>query len=228
MKFLKIENRIFEFIFSNIIKWHLIYDQYRYFLNENEINSWAIDDNKYFQEKLSSLFEYGNSDEEFSELRTFDLYCGTIGQDINNLLRGEVYNLKIEYLREFICELESSLNKFKVSENVISIRRMPSKFIDSRYRKGNTFIERGFLSTSMNLSYREDINAGSTLLENEALLLIKISKGTCAAYIEEAIPEHRQRKEYELLLQKDLAFYIEKNIKILSNRVIILRVCNPR
>jgi len=227
MKFLKIENRIFEFIFSNIIKWYLISDQYRYFLNEDKISSWAINDNEYFQKKILSLFEFRDSDEESSELKTFDLYCGTIGQDINNLLRGEAYNLKNEYLREFICELENSLNKFKVCENVISIRRMPSKFIDSRYRKGNTFIERGFLSTSMNLSYREDINAGRTLLKNEALLLIKIPKGTCAAYIEEAIPEYRQRKEYELLLQKYLAFYIEKNIKILSNRVIIMRVCNP-
>jgi len=78
MKFLKIENRIFEFIFSNIIKWYLISDQYRYFLNEDKISSWAINDNEYFQKKILSLFEFRDSDEESSELKTFDLYCGTI------------------------------------------------------------------------------------------------------------------------------------------------------
>jgi hypothetical protein len=228
MDLLKIENRIFEFVFAKLlarlIKKDFDPNRYRYFKNELGIKDWGITDSKYFQKKIHAKNNLMASESDLFELKAFDFYSGNVARQINNVLRRKISISGLEYLNEHIYQLENTLYKFKVRENIVTIRRMSCLFIDNRFDKGKKIVEKCFLSTSLNLSSRVDIDGDKTLLNNEALLIIKIPEGVHAAYIEEAIDENRQRKEYELLLQKDLTLHVELNLKIFSNRIILLHV----
>lgn len=223
----RFENRVFEFIFQKTLFTQINrssgQNQYKFFRTENGIQEWGLEYSRYFQ-SLSPVPSTLISDSFSFELEAIHQYSGFTGLQINDLLRGKSFTHKREYLEKFIYQIDDILNNFRLRDNLIAIRKMSSKYIDDKYKRGNIFIEKGFLSTSLNLSYRKNINGESAHLHKDAILLIKIPKGTKAAYIEEAISVSNQRKEYELLLQRNLSFFVERNIKILSNRIIVLRL----
>jgi hypothetical protein len=228
MNILKVENKILELFFSNLVLRQIKTDYklfgYRYFINSFEIKEWGSNHSKYFQKMICNRNNLLLSSDESFELDAINFYCGYTGRQINDVLRGMASFSGKEDLNDFIGQLDKTLNNFKTHENVIAIRRMPCEFLPNGLRKGGRIIEKGFLSTSLNLFYRADYDGDNSLLHNEALVLIEIPKGTNAAYIEEAIHIERQREEFELLLQRNLTFIVKKNIKIFSNRIVILKV----
>lgn len=111
------------------------------------------------------------------------------------------------------------INKFKTKFNVIGIRRLP-RFVFDKLKKGSIYKEKGFLGCSQKLDYRYKKEGGTHDLKNEALLILKIPRGTNAFYVESI----SQRKEFELIIQKGISIKIEKNIRIFNNRIIIGKI----
>jgi len=224
MRILNIENVIFEYFFKRLLtKWvkkDFIPNNYKYFINSSEIKDWGECGNLYFK-KLNYLkgILQATKDELF-ELESFDFYQGYVGEKMNNLLRGtNSYMCNDSYIKN-ISTIEKTLTKFNLKDNVVALRRTDAK-IFQKYKINSNFIEHGFLSTSINLSHREDTSVYNKLLRNEAIIILKIPLGSNALYVEEVQEERGRRKEYELLVQKGSIIKIEKNFKILSNRIIL-------
>jgi hypothetical protein len=142
-----IQDRIFEYQFKKIILRLNEQDfklyQYKYFIDESEISEWGRNHSIYFNSINKAKGYLEASESELSELEILDYYAGYVGERINDLLRGKPFIFK-DYLWKCIFELDKCLNKFIVAENVISIRRMPFKYVDNRYKQGNVFVEEGF------------------------------------------------------------------------------------
>ncbi len=220
-----IKNWIFEFVFKIaifiLIKKDLVPNNYKYFCNKKEIDDWGITFNNYFLKKEAKLKTPDATEEDKKEMKTLSYYTGYIGEQMNGLLRGDKEYIFPDLI-EHIEILSKLINKFKLSNNVIVVRRVPCKYIDNNVKKGYIYTDNGFVSTSLNLSYRLNHESIFCPLKNEALIILKIPNGTNACYIEQV----SNRGEYELILQKKTKMIIEKNIIILGNRIILAKVIN--
>jgi hypothetical protein len=196
-------------------------NKYKYFEDLNEIETWGSEYSLYYQNLIALSNKLQASKEQLDELNDIDYYCGFYSERINNHLREITQD---ESLNGIIQRIDSYLNKFILRENIIVVRRVPNRFIDKKYKKNNCFIEKGFLSTSLNLFFRLDNNSDFNPLKNETLLIIKIPKSVRGAYIEKALPENKQRKEYEFLISRNQLIKVQYNKKILSNRLIKLQI----
>ncbi|MGB0981716.1 MAG: ADP-ribosyltransferase [Winogradskyella sp.] len=127
-----------------------------------------------------------------------------------------------ELIENRIKALSQSLSKFKIKDNLIVIRRFPKTQFNHKLKKGDSFLENGFLSTSINLFSRLDNESNYSPINNEILMLLKVPKETNACYIEKI----SNKGEYELLIQKGKRIKVEKNIKILNNRIVIGEITN--
>jgi hypothetical protein len=224
MNFLIFQNIIYEYIFSKLLKkWirkDFIPNNYKYFVNSSEIGDWGNFGNLYFKKLNNLKNNVIATKEELFELKSFDFYQGYVGERMNNLLRGTNSYLDNDSLFEYITSIENTLNKFELKENIVVLRRTDAKLFNN-YKTNSNFNEFGFLSTSINLSHREDSEGNNRQLRNEALLILKIPSKSNALYVEEVQNECRRRNEYELLIQKGSRIKIENNFKIFSNRIII-------
>jgi len=222
---IKIKNLLFEIYFliliDNLIVNDFLPNNYRYFKGAKHINSWAVSFNKYFIDIKKRIKTQKGSDEDKAEIETYSFYAGYVARKMNDILRtGENNNYLPEYFQQHIDRLANSLNKFHLPENVVAIRRIKCKYFNENIKKGDNYKEKGFLSTSLNLFYRLDSESIFRLLDKEAIIILKIPKGTNACYIEEI----SKRREYELVLQKNTSMAIEKNIHIFGNRIIVAKV----
>jgi len=223
------KNKVFELFFklkiNSLIKKDFDPNEYKYFKNSKEIKKWGGKFNLYFEDKRKLKNSVLASEDDLQELELLDYYAGYGSEIINKYLRGiQQYLIDEKDIENKSTNLEKIIGKFNLTENLISIRLMPSKFINKDYKKGKIFIEKGFLSTSLNLTYRMDYQGSKIILKNQALLIIKIPKGTNAIYTEEVQPKSRQREEYELIIQKNQKIRIESNQKIFSNRIIVVSI----
>lgn len=170
----------------------------------------------YNDEDLESLYKNKYKEEELA----VKLYTGFVGEKMNRYLRNN--NLEKPLYYEYLLLLSDLISNFYTSVSIIGLRRMPS-FVFDKLKKGDIYSEKGFLGCSIKLDvrYEESLNR-SKPLQNEALLLLKIPKGTNAFYAE-AISK---RKEFELIIQKGLNYRIEKNIKIFNNRIVVASIAD--
>ena len=223
-----LENYIFEkLLHKKFQKLKLdLKGEYLIFKDLDTIKKWGNSDSQYFQKmhKLASI--RSANEQQTKELSSFDSYLGYESKHINNFLRTEKYDsfYSEETLIKNALELKTYISKFQLKDNIIAIRRVPIEYIDERYSIGNRFIEKGFLSTSLNTAYRLDYDGVNKQLKKEALIIYMIPKETPAVYVEESLPKERQRKEYELLVQCGSHILVEEKFKILSNMIILLKI----
>lgn len=232
-QFSTFESNFFEYFFkkklTQWIKKDFSPNRFNYFSNESEIRRWKNPDSDYFKNLLERMCDIQTTYLENNELKLFDLYCGFYYIPLNNRLREiEDYRPDKAKIENDIIELDKYLSKFRTNENLIAIRRIPSEIADKSYRAGNSFQEKGFLSTSLNLMYRKNTNGVYKQINNECIMVLKIPKGTCAAYVEESIPSNRQREEYELLIQRESKIHILSKYKLFSNRLILAELSNAK
>ena len=139
---------------------------------------------------------------------------------MNNLLRGKQTVMFPELIERRIETLSKSLLNFRLKDNLIVIRRFPKSEFNPKLKKGDLYCEKGFLSTSLNLSSRLDTESNYRPINNEVLMLLKVPKGTNACYIEQI----SNRQEYELIIQKGKKIKIERNLRIINNRIVIGKI----
>ncbi|MDE1206039.1 ADP-ribosyltransferase [Tenacibaculum larymnensis] len=228
--FSKLEVKIFEWVFERKLKSYVT-DDYKYFNNLEEISTWAFDSTNYFDKlkEVSQKTFYVGENQELKEVDVLDRYCGWGYLRINDYLRGNeiriVFENSIEYLEKDICLLENVLNKFKLKESLICVRRTGRCFVEN-YKPGDFFVEKGFLSTSLNAFNRLDKNGEHRDLKREALIIFRVQKGVSALYVEEIQPEDNRKNEYELLVNREAKIRIVSNTKILSNRILLAEIIN--
>jgi hypothetical protein len=216
------KNKIFELFFQIQIK-SLFKDSsqngYKYFLNPKDIKDWGDSYDRYFSDLWQRMNRLEVANEMAFEWETLKFYTGYKSLELNKLLRGEnVYFQDQCYDR--IETLANCIEKFSLHENVIVIRRIKNKHWNSLIKKGSIFTDKAFLSTSLNMNYRKDINGNYSNFKNETIILFKVPKGTKACYIESV----SKREEFELLIQKGSRYKIEKTRLFLGNRIVIASI----
>jgi len=215
-----LKNKYFENAYSKLLN-KLIkkeFNNYKYFIDTSKIDGWGAEYNSYFNnnKKIINSITATNESDRY-EIETYEYYAGYVGEKMNRILRQEQFILFPEVFEPRIKVLTNSLNKFKLSDNVIVIRRIPNIKFYQKVKKGEIIQEKGFLSTSLNLFSRLDYQSEYSPIENEVLMILKIPKGTNACYIEQI----SKRKEYELLIQRNQKIKIIMNRKILNNRIVL-------
>jgi hypothetical protein len=216
------KNKIFEYVFNRVlnknIRRNFTPNNYNTFYTETELNQFGKKNELYFTNKETEVNNNVWDNELIADYendkRAIDLYTGYIGAKINTFFRNSEES-NFLYWNE-TNTLSKIINKFETESNVIGIRRLP-RFVLDKAKKGSTCKEKGFLGCSLKLDYRFKEETGSTELNNEALLIIKIPKGTNAFYAESI----SKRKEFELIIQKGIQIKIEKNIRVFNNRIVI-------
>ncbi len=207
---LNFQNFVFEHVFKILLKKWIKKDftpnNYRYFLNIDSIK----DLDNFGYQYVKSLNK--------SKLEILKHYQGNVYYNINRCLRG--YLEKNKVLNKYIEKIEQILGEVTLKENIVVIRRVEAWIIKG-YKKQSYFVEKGFLSTSINLSYRLDSESTYKLLDNEALLMLKIPARTNALYVEEVPEKEKRRGEYELLVQKGSVIKFEKIYRIFSNKIVL-------
>lgn len=225
----KFENRLFEKFAKNeinkFIKNDFNLEGYRFFSDIKDIEDWGSKYSNYYQNLIKLRKSALASKEQLEELNYLDKYCGYNSIYINDHLREKKEN---EYFNEGILKMDTYINKFILKENIIVVRRMPNKFLDKKYKKNSLFIENGFLSTSLNLLHRLNINCEYRPLQNETLLIIKVPKGIRGIYIGQALPTKKKINECEFLISRNQTLKVEYNRRVFSNRLIKLQIIHNK
>lgn len=186
-------------------------DQYgiKRFAKLHDIEKWGSADSMYFTENDKLIKSCKANSNTVKEMKVIRGYLGNQSKHINGYLRGS--NNEHFWLND-IQILDQLLDQFKLRDNVLVIRRIPLKYFDL-YRKKGTVVEKGYISTSLNLNYNFDYNGNEYPIDNEVLLYIIVPKGTVASYVDYAVPENQRRGEYELLIKKNSTIRILKKIR---------------
>lgn len=214
----KYQNRLFEIIFRKVLKSEAS-QGYKYFSNSSEILKWGEIYLNYFSTLLMKKNNLLATEIEYHTISSYEYYVGWGSVHINNYLRGLPTAPKTEYLDKHIANLDSEFRKFEIEENILAIRRIANWHIKKQIKPRKIYKDKGYLSTSLNINYRLDENGDPQLLKNEAILIIKVPKGTNGIYIESK--NISESDEFELLLPRDSELFIERIIRIGSNKIII-------
>lgn len=222
-----LSNRVFEKIVKKEVDKFIFDDfkvnNYKYFENIIDIKSWGQEYSQYYQKLINLSRRMQATNAQLDELNDLEFYSGYGSIRINDYLRGKTND---HSLNETIKIIDNHLSKFILKDNIVVTRRVKKNFMNKKYRINDIFIESGFLSTSLNLFHRLDDNSDLKPLKNEILLIIKIPKGIIGSYIEEAVPEQKQKREYEFLIARNQKIIVEYNKRILSNRLMKIRICD--
>lgn len=221
-KFPQIFEKFVQFILQQQITKDFKPNNYTYFLSPDFINNWGNTHSEYLELKQK---EYNNT-----TIEHLQYYAGWFYDSINLFLRTgkDKFNNSddVEYITKRINSINKELTKFSLNENIIVVRRVSNAFLRNyllngkRLKKGITISDKAFLSTSIDLSYRKNLNSDHKPLNRETLIFIKVPKGCNCLYIESV----SKREEYELLLPINLNLVIEEKYKILNNYVIFSKV----
>ncbi len=211
---LKIKNIIFELIFYFVLKYRIkrdfIPNNYLFFLNEKDVEL-------YFKDNLNLFQDFEKSK---IELECLKQYAGNLHLQMNDILRNRNSFYECDFFRKKIDVLTGLLSKYNLKKNIIVVRRVHKKCIS--INKDLILNDKGFLSTSINLSYRQGMYHQKQLLNNEIVMLLKVSKKTNACYIGNVYND----LEYELLIQRDRVIKIQKYMKIFNNGILIGEILN--
>lgn len=226
LKFPQIFESAFSKFLNNQIKNDFAPNKYRFFEDFNAIKDWGDPYAEYFDLKKEESLRSLPFQRDISPYAVFEWYSGFTYLNINPYLRGFHVKCDAEYATDRIEVMEEEIHRFKLKENVVVIRRISNDFLKSyllnnkRLKKGTVLNDKAFLSTSLDLSYRKNVDGDYTPVNDETFIILKVDKGTSAIYLEHI----SKRKEFELLLPNDLDLVIEKKARILNNRILLVRV----
>lgn len=227
---ISIENYLFEKIFKVLMFiWSrkiFSVNNYKVFTGEQDVKIWGAKDNQFFSERIKYRENGVACETDLMILESFDHYAGCPTFIINKILRGEQIFGSKKYYFKYIRTITKTINDFSLPSNVIAVRKTESRYFE-KIKQNSSYVEKGFLSASLNIFHRPDESGHQKKIKNEAILVLMIPIGTKAVYIEEAQTIEKRRKEYELLLQKGSKILIHRNFKVFSNRIILGKVEQP-
>lgn len=181
------------------------------FTTDEDIKPWNSWSNDLSDKEKIALEYYATEDKPAKNTPTY--------QEINSYLRGQDTE-PTEVTKETIDVLRGALNKGSVPEDTIVFRGLPENLIDD-LNVGETLIDKGFVSTSLDATKAEDFakEFGNTKAE------IRVPKGTKGGYLDSSLSaEFRNRQgigfERELLLHSNTEF------RIVSKEPLVMEVIN--
>ena len=207
----RILNRIcenyFNFLLSTKINKDYSKNNYKFFKTKDDIPN-SFKQNLNLNHKMEETVRY---------------YSGYGSMCINDYLRHNEKFLHEKYVKNQIQNLKALIKTFSTSNNIIVIRHLQTKFCQN-YEMGKIYQEKGFLSTSLYLSYRTSYHGGNIKLKNNSLMIIKIPKRTNYLPIESI----RQHGDYEIILKNDTKLLIEdiKNCFWNNTKFIFAKIIN--
>ncbi|MGE8526081.1 ADP-ribosyltransferase [Chryseobacterium rhizosphaerae] len=221
-RFPQIFEKFINFSLQKQISKDFIPNNYNYFLSPNSINNWG--------KAHSDYLEFNQKEYNNAGIEHLQYYAGWVYYNINLFLRSGKDKLDqtddVGYITKRISGIYNEMQKFSLDENIVVVRRVSNAFLRNyllrgkRLKKGITICDGAFLSTSIDLSYRKNLNSKYEPLNNETLIFIKIPKGCNGIYIESI----SKREEYELLLPTNLNLVVEKQYKFFNNHLIFSQV----
>ncbi len=201
--------------------------KFKMFNNPILMDKWGETDSKYFEKsrKIESMgYIYNESQEESrrkKELNDINLYCGFSDTNINNWLRDSNAHCYDKTIKD---SLDYLINSFIIKDDIIVIRRIYKASEVKNSKVGDILVDKAFLSTSLNINYRLNYQSEEEKLNNEALCIIKVPKGTNGVYIQNALEKGKRRDEYEILFNRETQLEIEYKKKIFNNYLLVLRM----
>lgn len=222
----KISEFILAYFLRKRIKNDLIPDNYIYFQTPQGINDWAKDYFLLFKQMKNEEISNRSLNDRTSAISTLEAYAGNRHHMVNAYLRDENYNDVFGIDKRDATKIKEELIKYYVKENLVVVRKISNNCLKKyllkgrKLKRGIILTDKGFLSTSLDLSYRRDNNSIIQPLRNETLMFIKVPKGANAIYLEPI----SQRKEYELLIQCGSEIVVERRIRVLTNQIIFGRL----
>lgn len=211
---------------KRLINEDFIPTNHTFFIDPQEINLWGKKFAEYFNQKEKeyneSIFYESSQSRNLYPFAVLNWYCGYYYIPINKYLRGF---LNDDHDKNRIEIITNAINQFALEQDMVCVRRVSNAFFEKYLLKnrkpktGEIFVDEAFVSTSLDMFYRKNNDSKHKSLKNETLLFLKLKKGTNAIYLEPV----SQREEYELLLNREINFQIEKTKNILGNRIIVAR-----
>lgn len=200
-----INDKIFEFIFSRFLEKHIrrdfIPNKYTFFRTSNCIKNWGDSFHIYFEEQKEKCNKFlGNSN--LMSYSVFEFYAGYDSDLINNYLRGYP-KCDSNYVVNKINVIEEEIKKFELRENLVVVRKLRYDIFKFKLLKN-----------------RKNYEGNEEYSNNYVFMLLKIPKGINAVYLESI----SKKQEFELLLPANLDLIVEKKVRILNNRIVLVSV----
>ena len=217
------KNEIFEYVLKMLIEAKIKKDyklnNYKYFDSVFEIHEWNEKNAICFENLYKKKYNYlDNSSKLYS---TIELYSGRYHEFVNDFLRDKTHYKEVpKFINETINNLDSIFKDSKTLENLIVVRRFDNVFLNDKLKRNDIFIDKGYLSSSLNLLYRLDNEGNYRVIKNEVFLILKVPRGVDAIYIEKI----SKRSEFELLINRSQKIKILRNIKVFYNRIVFAEI----
>ncbi len=157
-----------------------------------------------------------------SSLQAIKWYCGYRYENVNNLLRFNLNNGLENISLEIISYLDQEFNFVKLQEGIVVIRWICKNAFLQNYgivNPGEEITDKAFLSTSLLLNYKDELEYGVRDIEKYVLLIIKIPPGKSCLYVE---PISERSNEQEVLIPRNSILRIEKSYTVLFRKAIFL------
>jgi hypothetical protein len=220
-------NYFLEYYFKEKISQIEKEGRFKMFNNPTLMDKWGEADSKYFEKSrnIASMgYIYNESEEEKrrkKEIKHIDLYCGYSDTAINNWLRD---NSAFCFDKSIKDSLDNIINSSIIKDDIIVVRRIYQALKVKSKKIGDILVDKAFLSTSLNINYRLNYQSEEEKLNNEALCIIKVPKGTNGVYIQNALEEGKRRDEYEILFNRETQLEIEYKKRIFNNYLLVLKM----
>nr|WP_314247157.1 ADP-ribosyltransferase [Capnocytophaga leadbetteri] len=201
--------------------------KFKIFNNPTLMDKWGEADSNYFEKSrvIASKGYIPNETQEEKrrkkELRDIGLYCGYSDNNINNWLRD---NSAFCFDKSIKDSLDNIINSSIIKDDIIVVRRIYQPLKVKNKKVGDLLVDKAFLSTSLNINYRLNYQSEEEKFNNEALCIIKVSKGTKGVYIQNALEEGKRRDEYEILFNRETQLEIEYKKRIFNNYLLVLKM----
>lgn len=158
---------------------------YKKFKTEDDAKKWAKENYEHWLEKIQ-ITKYSYLSENVNDLLYG--YSGNMDRIYNQMLRGKKkYNKKeTEKYTQHINIINNTISKLQLKENIQVWRWTDKKefkllFKSNNIKKGDTFIDRAFMSTTLVVDLLENF---AKERKYDCLLKLYLPKGTKGAYID--------------------------------------------
>lgn len=160
---------------------------------------------------LTKSAESWQKDLSRAERKGLSVYTGDFYEDINDWLRSGMED-DDEYLEDFVDNIDSAIEKFETTEDVVVYRGVSSQVIRQYGNKldesivGKDFWDPGYMSTSIDSVQAEKFanDHASESRGKPVLLKLEIPSGTGRGAYVGGVSEHAEEKEF--LLRRDATF----------------------
>lgn len=179
---------------------------FKEFHTDQEANEWAMN---YFGTWIKDMHSNKDSNDKNNVANLLSKYTGNMNVAYNNFLRGYI-KLDAKDTKEYckkIAIIEKEICKFALQENIIVYRYTRKNFFRNLFKSlnpkmGETFIEKGFMSTTLLPNLLKDFPKKNHHNCN-CILKLYLPRETKGAYIEF---DKGVLNEYEFLLPPNSTF----------------------